>query len=187
MKPKLTEEIVYQAVLDGELEIDAQGRVWRLASRGWDRWKGCTRLNRHERRRAENRTGKREYLQVRVMWNSRRTHAMAHRLVWRHFFGPIPPNMTVNHKNGDKVDNRPENLELATYLEQVTHARHILKRGRLDQNGSRNSMAKLSASQVGEIRSRRAQGEKLTSIAQDFGITFQTVSRIALRQRRQQA
>tara|TARA_Y100000310_G_scaffold292597_1_gene321484 strand:+ start:1118 stop:1477 length:360 start_codon:yes stop_codon:yes gene_type:complete len=118
------------------------------------------------------------------MTNLTRVNALAHRLVYKHFFGPIPPDLTVNHKNGVKDDNRPENLELATHREQQMHSRHVLKHGRLDQNGEKNPMAKLTDAQVAEIRSRRGAGEQLTSIASDFGIAFQTVSKIARGQRR---
>ncbi|MGX2041495.1 DUF5131 family protein [Methylocaldum sp. MU1018] len=33
--------------------------------------------------------------------------------------------MTINHKNGIKTDNRPENLELATCSEQHIHALRV--------------------------------------------------------------
>lgn len=35
-----------------------------------------------------------------------------HRLVYEAFFGEIPVGMQINHKSEDKLDNRPENLEL---------------------------------------------------------------------------
>lgn len=44
------------------------------------------------------------------------------RLVWLAFNGPIPEGITINHKNGNKIDNRLDNLELATYSEQTLHA-----------------------------------------------------------------
>lgn len=37
-----------------------------------------------------------------------------HSLVYTSFNGPIPPGMTVDHVNGIKTDNRPENLQLLT-------------------------------------------------------------------------
>lgn len=180
--PLLRERDVYQAVTDGELRIDPQGRVWRVASRRGNRWTGGTRLTICTPRRAESRAMK--YLQVRVMYNGQRFHAMAHRLVWFHFRGSIPDGLTVNHKNGIWTDNRLENLELATYAEQTKHAREVLRRGRLNQYGERNAMAKLTSEQVGEIRARRASGEPLLSLATEFGVRFQHISKIARGDRR---
>jgi hypothetical protein len=118
------------------------------------------------------------------MLDGQNCHALAHRLVWRHFEGPIPGDLTVNHKNGVWTDNRPSNLELATYTEQAQHARNVLRRGRLDQFGERNAMAKLTTEQVQEICSRRADGELLRVIAEDYPISFKTVSQIAKGRRR---
>jgi len=69
---KRSEEQVYPHVLSGLLTIDVEGRVWRSGFR------------------AENRTTL-GYLQVRLMIGAKRHHALAHRLVYRHFSGqPIP-------------------------------------------------------------------------------------------------
>lgn len=180
---KNVEELVYPAVLAGELEIDSEGRVWRLAARRGDRWnKGTTKLIPCERRRAEHDQG--EYLMVRVMVNGKRANAQASRLVWRHFKGPIPAGLTVNHKDGKKKRNPPDNLELATYSEQQIHARTVLKVGRLDQSGEKNSMAKLTSAQVAEMRDARAAGEKVQPLANRFGVSIAQVSRICRRLRR---
>ena len=124
MKPKNVEELAYLAVKMGELEIDNAGQVWRVAARRWDRWTQKTRTIPCAPRRAEKVTG--NYLQVRVMVDCVRANALAHRLVWRHFNGPIPPGLTINHKNGNPKDNSPGNLELATYSEQIRHAVRVL-------------------------------------------------------------
>lgn len=176
------ENEVYRAVESGELSIDSQGRIWRLAARRANRWGAGTVTIPCTPRRAENQTGK--YQQVRVMFDGKRIHALAHRLVWRHFNGPIPPGLTVNHKNGRQSDNRPSNLELSTSPEQTRHSRRTLRRGPLNQFGPRNPMAKLSTEQVQEICSRRADGELLTSIAADYGVAQQTISKITRGDRR---
>lgn len=171
------DEEVYTAVLAGEQTIDDMGRIWRVAKRGWSRWelKSVTRPCRKVR--AEHDTG--DYLMARSMINGRRYQTGAHRLVFRHFNGPIPSGLTVNHINGKKKDNRPGNLELATYPQQAMHARHVLKVGHLDQNGERNSMAKLTALDIPLIRKRRAAGEKLNAIAADFNVSDRTISKVA--------
>jgi hypothetical protein len=179
--PLNREDDVYQAVEIGDLTIDSNGRVWRHASRR--RLKsGVVVVIPCSLRRAENQAVK--YLQVRVMVDRERFHSLAHRLVWRHFHGPIPAGLTVNHMNGNWTDNRPENLELATYSEQVRHARHVLRRGPLNQWGERNPSAKLTTQDVRAICERRANGEKLTVIAADMGVAMQTVSKISRGERR---
>ena|ERR1035437_1003224 len=178
MKSKQNEEFVYQAVLNGDLEIMPDGTIWRLRKRGWDRWQKKAVSRPCERVRAEHDCGK--YLQVRIMIDGVRIYALAHRLVYRHFKGPIPVDLTVNHEDGKKKRNVPDNPELATHSEQQIHATRILKVGHAcDQSGPKNSMAKLTPEQVLQIRHRRANGDRLLSIAKDFGISFQAVSKIA--------
>jgi hypothetical protein len=43
-------------------------------------------------------------------------------LVWEAFNGPIPDRLEVNHRNGNKRDNRLENLELVTRSQNMAHA-----------------------------------------------------------------
>lgn len=45
-----------------------------------------------------------------------------HRLVWEVFNGPIPDKMQVDHINGDKADNRLENLRLVSGSDNMKNA-----------------------------------------------------------------
>ena len=51
-----------------------------------------------------------------------------HRLVWEAHNGPIPPGMTVNHKDLNKSNNRLDNLELMTQADNLAHARSLRKK-----------------------------------------------------------
>lgn len=46
-----------------------------------------------------------------------------HRLVWSAFNGQIPNGLVINHLNGDKGDNRLENLECVTEEKNNHHSR----------------------------------------------------------------
>jgi hypothetical protein len=62
------------------------------------------------------------YLTVTLSRNGKSNSKHVHRLLAQAFI-PNPENKaTVNHLNGDKLDNRLENLEWATYSENALHA-----------------------------------------------------------------
>lgn len=51
-----------------------------------------------------------------------------HRIVYETFIGPIPDGFEINHKNGIRDDNRPENLEALTHSDNVKYSKEVLKR-----------------------------------------------------------
>lgn len=174
------ELLAYEAVKSGELEIDQQGRIWRLKKRTYDRWTGGVKVTPCKRVRAEiaNPAG---YLQLRVMRDSKRACAAAHRVIWLHIHGPIPQGMTVNHRDGVKNNNHPDNLELATYSEQRVHAITVLGARHHDVKGAKHPKTKLSNADVLEIRRRRAAGEMVKAIAASFAMKPKAISAICNR------
>ena len=172
--PLNREELAYDAVRMGLMEVRHDGSVWRIAVRRGSRWGTKPVIRPCTPRRAENPTGA-GYLQVRVMLDRVRHHSLAHRLVYLHFSGPIPAGLTINHINGIKTDNHPDNLETATYREQILHD---FKRGARCQKGESNNASRLTGETVSEIRRLRGEGLTQAKIGEFVGCAHQTVSKI---------
>lgn len=77
--------------------------------------------------------------------------------------------MQVNHKNGNKRDNRACNLEWATPSGNLLHAHAT---GLVSRSGERNGRSKLTDDHVREIR---ASCERTGTIAHRLGVDRKTV------------
>lgn len=103
-------------------EVSAAGRV-RSLSRDVPCRNGVRTIAGRERRLVEARaTG---YLKVGI---GRKGEWLVHRLVAEAFCNCPQGASQVNHKNGDRRDNRAENLEWVTAAQNIQHAYRSLKR-----------------------------------------------------------
>jgi hypothetical protein len=112
----------------------------------------------------------------------------AHYLVMLAFTGPRPKGLSINHKNGVKTDNRPQNLEYVTQRYNCQHASAmgLLPKGathpfvqhpEIVPRGEEASRAKLSDLKVTAIKHLlpvMSQGD----IAVIFGVTDSAISAI---------
>lgn len=101
-----------------------------------------------------------------------------HALVLEVFVGPCPDGLQCRRLDGNPANNHVLNLKWGTSIE---NANDKTLHGTASQ-GERCNKAKLTNEDVVKIRERRANGESLKAIAQDFSINIATISRIALRQ-----
>lgn len=128
---------------------------------------------RHKRlRKLKPNVGRRGYRCVDLDGHRRAVH----RLVAMTFI-PQPDStesLCVRHKNGNPSNNHVDNLAWGTHTDNMrdrySHGTMIF--------GEKNGRAVLSESDVIEIRRRRTAGEKLLSIAVDFGVSKVQVHRI---------
>lgn len=89
-----------------------------------------------------------------------------HRLVMLVFCGKS--DLCVHHKDGDKTNNRMENLSYVTYSENEQHSWAGGKRPAY-------SGAKITETDAFIIRNRRAAGERAVDLAKEFGLSPQTI------------
>ena len=118
--------------------------------------------------------------QVLVLWREGKGKTVrVHRLVTQAFLGPEPDKHEVNHINGNRGDNRLENLEYVTRQQNIQHAQTFLPRKPTSLHGTMVPNAKLDAEKVRSIKRRLAAGDRQTEIAKDFGVVKQVVWGIA--------
>lgn len=110
------------------------------------------------------------YLRIGFTVNSRKVHAMVHRIVWIAAYGaPDDQSAEVNNKSGIKTDNRICNLELLSGSGNIAHA---MTAGLLRPvRGEAHGHARLTAAQIDEIKRRSAVGEKSRVLATEFSVT----------------
>lgn len=108
--------------------------------------------------------------------NDIRHQRLVHRLVAEAFLGPCPRGKEVNHKNGRRLDNRPENLEYVTAAENKAHA---VANGFVS-HGDRHPNSKLTAAEVRQIR-RKFKPGMCAALAKEYGVHLATIDYIVRR------
>lgn len=102
-----------------------------------------------------------------------------HRLVLEAFVGECPQGMEACHNNGDRTDNRLENLRWDTrknnHADKRLHGTYLF--------GEKCSAVRLNESQVQEVRSIKRNKPKLSykKIAEAFQVSPSTIFRIIRR------
>lgn len=107
--------------------------------------------------------------------NGKRKNIQIHRVVAFAFI-PNPENKPqVNHINGIKINNGPENLEWCTAQENSNHA---VSTG-LAASGSRIAQSKLNINQVEEIKLKYSNGDvTYFDLAEQYNVSFSIIGQI---------
>lgn len=115
------------------------------------------------------------YLSVRTKLNGKRVRASVHRLIALAYVSGSGPDLTVNHKDGNKLNNRPENLEWVTLGQNTAHQ---WATGLVNLRGSRHPNARLTEADVLAIRVALSSGETAASLGRAYGVSGSLVHKI---------
>lgn len=132
-----------------------------------------------ELRPMKPRVGSRGYLIIGLSVSKGRCkHVLVHRIIASTWIGSPAVKMEVNHKNGIKTDNRLENLEWASRIDNERHARRVLGK---KLYGSYHPCSKISEDQALEIRRLRSEGWTHKRLSERYGIGMSQINRIVRR------
>lgn len=110
--------------------------------------------------------------------NGNRRKVWAHRMAFAMCVGPIPAGMFVLHSCDNPRCINPSHLSLGTPRDNVND---MIRKGRMpDRSGEGNGRARLSVAQVREIVERRARGDSVRRMAQEYGVGITTIRNIYL-------
>lgn len=133
--------------------ISIDGRVWNNKRRRW----------------LADRTHKLGYKKASLSRNGMRFEKLVHRLVGSAYIANPQGLPYINHKNGNKGDNRIENLEWCTRRENSLHARDILRRFR----------SKLSRDQIELIQCLwKTSDFRQVDIGRLFDVSYRTIGAV---------
>jgi hypothetical protein len=141
--------------------------------RVWSRWKwGVSVETGNWREVTQRKKTASEYRLVKIGPRGRQVTCQVHRLVAAAFFGPIPPDMVVDHLDCDKSNNTPGNLEIVTREENERRS----QLNGLKPKGESHGNAIYSESTVRAIRTEYAIGETTPrQLSQKYGVRLPSV------------
>lgn len=103
----------------------------------------------------------------------KRTAKRVHTIIARVFLEDYQEGLEVNHKNFDRTDNRVENLEMMTHLDNIQYS---VQAGHYKTLiGERNGRAKLTWEQVEEIRNRYKNGCSILFLSKEYLVSTSTI------------
>lgn len=153
---------------EGFYEVSNRGEVRALKT-----WRGPRKIPRVLRPAITHKG----YYRVSLQRKGLKKNAVIHRLVAKAFIPRHYRHPEVNHINGDKLDNRVENLEWCTHLQNMKHAH---RNGLYFKRKKENGLCVLTADQVLEIRTMLIE-MSAAEVSRRSGVSYWTICNIKQR------
>lgn len=169
---------------EGVYQISSLGRVKGLDRFYIDRWGNRTQVVGQFLRLTEDKDG---YLKVGLRKQGfKQKNFFVHRLVCVHFHSNEKNKPTVNHKDGDKKNNKADNLEFADYKEQMQHAYYMgLQKPKYNEASGNNFLKNEDIKYIREMYKTSNVTQRF--LAEKFGCSQGHISDIVLNKKRPEA
>lgn len=155
-------------VRSGVLQIDRSGRIWRTLPNG-------------VKVRADHDLG-RGWRVVRFRSGGVLRSVRAHRLVWWAKKGPIGDGLQINHKDGNRGNNRVTNLEPVDQSANILHSYRKLDRTLPWTNATVwRGKPIVTDDKVRSLARARASGKTLAQVASAHGLSVSHTHRLLSR------
>lgn len=124
------------------------------------------------------------YYTIRLGKSPQQFNGPTHQLVCRAFQGEKPSDKhLVAHWDGDRLNNKADNLRWATHSENLADAlRHgtspLIQYRSKSHSRSKHPMARLSEADVASIKARYAAGERRDELAKEYGVSTTHIWRV---------
>lgn len=109
------------------------------------------------------------------IFGKRKYTCLVHRIAYRFFKGSIPQGMTINHINGNRLDNNPDNLEVLSLKDNTLHSLDSLGNRALlslRARGILNPNAKFTEVEVARIRAEYISGATIRGLGRKWCMTY---------------
>lgn len=117
------------------------------------------------------------YLNVTLSYSGRQRTAFVHQLVAAVFVGATPEGLEIDHRDGNKLNNRAPNFRFVTSGENSRAAASL----GLMCHGERCHSAVFQEADVRAIRARAESGESIAAIARALDVTPRAILKIVRR------
>ena len=162
VRKKIDESFVSNLIKRGILKLDKNGEIWRQYH-----------IRPHDKQlikikiRKIGHISQYGYKDISVPHNRKKYTFRAHRIIWVYHHGRIPEGKVINHIDGNRTNNRIENLEVVTYSENTIHS---------FKNNLR--VIKLTSDEVSEMKYLLKIGYPVKFLSKKYNISTQHVIKI---------
>lgn len=123
LKTKENDYCIEKVILkDDRFQVCSNGSMWTRFSkngRGLIPDEGWRRIDHLDER---------GYSRIKMKIKDQKKTLSVHRIVYAKFCGKLDYNKVVNHKDGNRSNNKPSNLELVEQIFNVAHYYEVLKK-----------------------------------------------------------